>query len=517
MSVWDLTSDDVAIEPELEPDLLDSDNARHPAAQAFVIFGATGDLARRKILPALARLATKRALPDDFIVVGVARSPMSDDEFRQICVEAAPLEGSEEWEKRVARFSYLAIDGHAGAHYEPLVERLALLDETMGTLGNRVFYLAIPPDQFANVILGLGEAGLNEPGKGGEFCRLVIEKPFGVDIESAIQLSNDVHAQFKEEQIYRIDHYMGKETVQNILAFRFANAIFEPIWNRRYVDHVEVLVAESIGIEGRGEFYEHAGALRDIVQNHVMQVLALTLMEPPNAVEGNMIRDEKVKLLRSVDVVDEKEALNQVVRGQYGAGFIDSERVVAYREEPGVDPKSETETYVAMRLDVDNWRWAGVPVFVQTGKRLRERKTEVVLVFQRPPHLPFLGKLARDLRADSLTLRIQPDDGISLCFGAKVPGPSFRVRNVSMNFLYSQAFPGETVDAYDRLLLDVMVGDPTLFIRDDEVHRAWEIVAPFQKVFAEDVAPLAPYRAGSWGPEEADELIQASGKRWRAT
>jgi glucose-6-phosphate 1-dehydrogenase len=512
MSVWDLTSDDVVVEPDT--DEYDFDVSRHPAAQAFVVFGATGDLARRKILPSLARLASRGSLPDDFIVVGVARSPLSDDEFRRICLDSAPLEGSDEWEKRVARSCYLAIDGH---DYAPLAERLVSLDETAGTLGNRVFYLAIPPGQFASVVSGLGEAGLNKPGRGGEFCRLVIEKPFGVDTESAVQLSDDVHAHFKEEQIYRIDHYMGKETVQNILAFRFANAIFEPIWNRRYVDHVEVLVAESLGIEGRSEFYEHAGALRDIVQNHVMQVLALTLMEPPSAVEGNLIRDEKVKLLRSVVVVDGKEALNQVVRGQYGAGFIGSDRVVAYREEPGVDPKSETETYVAMRLDVDNWRWAGVPVFVRTGKRLHERKTEVVLVFQRPPHLPFLGKLARDLRADSLTLRIQPDDGITLCFGAKVPGPTFRVRNVSMNFLYSQAFPGETVDAYDRLLLDAMVGDPTLFIRDDEVHRAWEIVTPFQHAFAEDAAPLAPYRAGSWGPEEADRLIEASGKKWRTT
>ncbi len=515
MSVWDLSSDDVVVEPEADD--YDLEDVRHPASQAFVIFGATGDLARRKILPALARLAARGSLPDDFVVVGVARSPMSDDEFRQICLAAAPLEGSGEWEKRVARFSYLAIEAHDSAQYAPLVERLALVDDTMGTRGNRVFYLAIPPDQFATVVRCLGESGLNEPGKGGEFCRLVIEKPFGVDTASAVQLSDDVHAHFKEEQIYRIDHYMGKETVQNILAFRFANAIFEPIWNRRYVDHVEVLVAESIGIEGRGEFYEHAGALRDIVQNHVMQVLALTLMEPPSAVEGNLIRDEKVKLLRSVVVVGEKEALNQVVRGQYGAGFIGSEPVVAYRDEPGVDPKSETETYVAMRLDVDNWRWAGVPVFVRTGKRLHERKTEVVLVFQRPPHLPFLGKLARDLRADSLTLRIQPDDGITLCFGAKVPGPTFRVRNVSMNFLYSQAFPGETVDAYDRLLLDAMVGDPTLFIRDDEVLRAWEVVAPFQRVFAQDAVPLAPYRAGSWGPEEADQLIEASGRRWRTS
>ena len=516
MSAASLGEADGSLALEADFEGLDLATPRHPEPLAFVIFGASGDLTRRKILPALAGLAERGSLPDDFVVVGISRAELSDEEFRTRALEAAPASGSSEWEKRVSRFVYVSGDNSDPATYQRLQERLRVLDETAGTAGNRLFYLAIPPGQFPVVVEGLGVAGLNAPAEHGNFVRLVIEKPFGVDLESALQLSDDVHAHFNEEQIFRIDHYMGKETVQNILALRFANSIFEPIWNRRHVDHVQVMVAESIGIEGRGEFYERAGALRDIVQNHVMQVLALTLMEPPAEVEGNVIRDEKVKLLRSVVVADPKEALAQVVRGQYGAGFIDGVEVPAYRDEPGVDPKSETETYVAMRLDVDNWRWAGVPIFVRTGKRLMRRETEVAMVFQRPPHLPFAGKLARDLRPDALTLRIQPDDGISLSFGAKVPGPTFRVRNVSMDFLYSQTFPEEAVDAYERLLLDAMIGDPTLFIRDDEVQRAWRIVTPFQRAFAEEEPPLAIYRAGSCGPDEADRLIEETGRKWRS-
>lgn len=504
------------VEIDLDAQELDSSSGRELDSLAFVIFGASGDLTRRKILPALARVAERGALPENFTVVGVARSPMSDDEFRSLCLDAAPLNGSSEWEKRVARFTYLSGDSEDAATFAALAKRLNGLDETAGTGGNRLFYLAIPPEHFAGVVKGLGGAKLNRPGERGNFARLVIEKPFGVDLESARQLMADIHEFFQEEQIFRIDHYMGKETVQNILALRFANSVFEPIWNRRHVDHVQVLVAESIGIEGRGEFYERAGALRDIVQNHVMQVLALTMMEPPAAVEGDLIRDEKVKLLRSIVVADEQEALAQVVRGQYGAGFIDGEPVPAYRDEPGVDANSQTETYVAMRLAVDNWRWAGVPVFVRTGKRLQSRLTEVAMVFQRPPHLAFAGKLAEDLRPDSLTLRIQPDDGISLSFGAKVPGPTFRVRNVSMDFLYSETFPGQAVDAYDRLLLDAMYGDPTLFIRSDEVLRAWAIVMPFLRAFQQGGPALALYRAGSWGPDEADQLVESTGRRWRS-
>jgi len=491
------------------------EGTRRPDPLAMVIFGASGDLTRRKILPALSRLAERGSLPEEFTVVGVARSPLSDEEFRQRALDADPTGTSSEWKRRVAHFSYIAGDDADPATFTRLAEKLCDVDASVGTAGNRLYYLATVPEQFAVVVRGLGRVGLNTAGKPGGFARLVIEKPFGADVDSARRLSADIHAHFDEAQIFRIDHYMGKETVQNILALRFANSVFEPIWNRRHVDHVQVMVAESLGVEGRGEFYEHAGALRDIVQNHLMQVLALTLMEPPGSAEGDVIRDEKVKLLGSVVVFDEKEAAAAVVRGQYGAGTIGGEPVPAYRAEPGVDAHSEVETYVAMRVDVDNWRWAGVPIFVRTGKRLPQRVTEVVMVFQRPPHLPFAGKLARDLRRDSLTLRIQPDEGISLMFGAKVPGPTFKVSSVSMDFSYSQSFPDQTVDAYDRLLLDAMVGDPMLFIRDDEVQRAWTIVRPIQESFADWHPPLARYAAGSWGPEGADRLIGTVNRHWR--
>jgi len=491
------------------------ESTRQADPLALVIFGASGDLTHRKILPALSRLAKRGALPREFTVIGVARTPLSDEEFQDRALQAGGSDSSPEWRERVRHFSYISGDGSDPATFERLAQRLASADKTVGTAGSRLYYLATVPAQFAAVVRGLGQVGLNVAGREGGFTRLVVEKPFGTDLESARQLSADIHAHFGEQQVFRIDHYMGKETVQNILALRFANSVFEPVWNRRHVDHVQVMVAESIGVEGRGAFYEQAGALRDIVQNHLMEVLALTLMEPPAAAEGDVIRDEKEKLLRSVVVFDDKEAVSQVVRGQYGAGSIDGETVPGYREEPGVDPHSEVETYVAMRVEVDNWRWAGVPIFVRTGKRLRRRLTEVRMVFQRPPHLPFAGKLARDLRRDSLTLRIQPDDGVSLAFGAKVPGPTFTVGNVSMDFSYSERFPGQTVDAYDRLLLDAMLGDPMLFIRDDEVQRAWTIVRPLQQAFVAGALPLEHYPAGSWGPQGADRLIGSVERHWR--
>jgi glucose-6-phosphate 1-dehydrogenase len=494
-----------------------AEDARRPDPLVMVIFGASGDLTRRKILPALSRLASRGSLPEEFTVIGVARTALSDGEFQKRALEAADDGGSSEWKRRVARFSYVAGDSGDPETYARLCEKLTMADGHVGTAGNRLYYLATVPAQFAAVVRGLGRAGINIAGKMGGFCRVVIEKPFGTDFDSARRLSADVHAFFDEEQIYRIDHYMGKETVQNILALRFANSVFEPIWNRRHVDHVQVMVAESLGVEGRGGFYEQAGALRDIVQNHLMQVLALTLMEPPGAAQGDVIRDEKAKLLGSVVVYEKSEAISQVVLGQYGAGSIDGKPVPAYRDEPGVDPHSEVETYIAAHIDVDNWRWAGVPIFVRTGKRLPHRLTEVRMVFQRPPHLPFAGKLARDLRRDSLTLRIQPDEGISLAFGAKVPGPTFTISNVAMDFSYNERFPGQTVDAYDRLLLDAMVGDPTLFIRDDEVQRAWTIVRPVQEAFADWEPPLARYAAGSWGPKEADRLIGKVDRHWRTS
>jgi len=324
-----------------------------------------------------------------------------------------------------------------------------------------------------------------------------------------------VHEAFKENQVYRIDHYLGKETVQNVLALRFANAIFEPIWNRRYVNHVQITVAESLGVGHRGGFYENAGALRDIVQNHVMQVLALTLMEPPATFDAGGIRDEKVKALRAVDILSPAEVAQNVVRAQYRSGWVQGAEVHGYRDEEGVDPHSQTETYVAMRLKVDNWRWAGVPIYVRTGKYLPKRVTEVAMEFNRVPHLPFAISQAEGLEPDALVLRIQPDEGITLRFGAKVPGQAFRVRSVSMDFFYGAAFLEETPEAYERLLLDALLNDPTLFIRSDEVAQAWRIADPVLEAFEEGNLPLARYEAGTWGPPEADALLDSDGRRWR--
>ena len=478
---------------------------------ALVMFGASGDLTARKLLPALASLAGNGSLADGFVLVGVARTKWSDDEFRDHCLEAVP-DAKPVWAELVKSFRYVSGNYDDDATFKRITEILAELDEakaSVGTAGNRIFYLATIPALFGEVARGLARHGLNRPGPGGKFARLVIEKPFGRNLETAMALDETLHECFDESQIYRIDHYMGKETVQNVLALRFSNSIFEPVWNRRYVGHVHVTVAESLGVEHRGSFYETAGALRDIVQNHVMQVLALTLMEPSATMDPTSIRDEKVKLLRSVMPPRPDEVGSAVVRAQYTPGTIDGQRVPGYREEEGVDPQSTIETFVAMRLTVDNWRWAGVPVFIRTGKRLAKRSTEVVMVFQRPPHLPFAGKLTRGLQPNVLILRIQPDEGISLRFGAKVPGQDYRVRTVAMEFSYKEAFGTDPPEAYERLLLDAMIGDPTLFIRTDEVEQAWRLLEPIQEAFAEGYPHLSLYAAGtgdrlrppgSWSP-----------------
>jgi glucose-6-phosphate 1-dehydrogenase len=423
-------------------------------------------------------------------------------------------EPSPTWDGLVSGFRYVAGDYVDPATFSQLAKVLEEVDRDRGTGGNRVYYLATVPTVFAEVAGALGHAGLNQPSQPDAFVRIVIEKPYGRDLASALALDTAVHAVFDESQVYRIDHYLGKETVQNVLALRFANAIYEPIWNRRYIDHVQVTVAESLGVGHRGGFYETAGALRDIVQNHVLQVLALTLMEPPATIDAQGIRDEKVKALRAVDIMTRDEVATNVVRGQYDAGWVEGEQVSGYRQEEGVSPYSTTETYVAMRLKVDNWRWAGVPIYVRTGKRLPKRVTEVAMTFHRVPHLPFSAAEAKGLEPNALVLRVQPDEGITLRFGAKVPGQAFRVRTVSMDFSYGAAFLEETPDAYERLLLDAMVGDPTLFIRTDEVEQAWRIVDPILDAWADD-APLARYQAGTWGPAEADRLIEADGRAWR--
>jgi glucose-6-phosphate 1-dehydrogenase len=505
----------------LENPLVELTLERVAPPAVLVVFGASGDLTSRKLMPAIERLALRRLLPGGFSVVGVARTEMTDQEFldhmRKIVDEGRADEDARHvWDAFAdGGFRYVAGDYGAPETFERLAEVLDELDRTRGTSGNRLYYLATPPTTFESIITAIGAAGLNKPVDDDAFVRIVIEKPYGHDQRSAAALDAVVHSVFDESQVYRIDHYLGKETVQNVLALRFANAIFEPVWNRRYVDHVQITVTESLGVGHRGGFYEQAGALRDIVQNHVMQVLALTLMEPPATFDADGIRDEKVKALRAVDIYAPEQVPSEVVRAQYQRGWVEGVEVPGYREEEGVDPHSETETYVAMRLLVDNWRWAGVPFYVRTGKRLPKRVTEVAIQFKDVPHLPFALSQAEGLDPDLLVLRIQPDEGITLRFGAKVPGQAFRVRSVSMDFFYGAAFLEETPEAYERLLLDALVGDPTLFIRADEVEQAWRIVDPVLAAWEEDDVPLARYEAGSWGPHEANLLLERDGRRWR--
>jgi glucose-6-phosphate 1-dehydrogenase len=485
------------------------DRSARPAV--LVIFGASGDLTRRKLIPAVARLARHKRLPPNFAIVGVARTPMTDEEFRH----KALGDNGHDLPQLSDGFRYVAGGYDDPATYERLREVLTDLDETRGTEGNRMFYLSTPPQAFPMVVNGLAGAGLNRP-KRGAFARVVIEKPYGHDERSARDLDATVHSAFDESQVFRIDHYLGKDTVQNVLALRFANAIFQPIWDRTWVDHVQITVAETLGVGTRGSFYESAGAMRDIVQNHVLQVLALALMEPPASFSAEAVRNEKVKLLQAIRLPTNRDIDDLAVRGQYTRGGSRDDLMPGYREEPGVDPLSRTETYAAMRLDVDNWRWAGVPFYVRTGKRLPSRVTEVVLQFQRPPHLPIAAEQLTELEPDALVLRIQPDEGISLRFGAKVPGHSFRVRSASMDFSYGATFQEESPEAYERLLLDALIGDATLFIRADEVEQAWRIVDPIIERWANDTSSIPTYEAASWGPADADRLIGRSGRRWRS-
>jgi glucose-6-phosphate 1-dehydrogenase len=488
---------------------------RIPEPTIMVIFGASGDLTGRKILPALARLADRGVLDDGFTVIGVARTAWTDQEFRDHVAESTP-EAGPKWKALTERFKYVTGEYDHPDTFDQLKAHLDEADHVDGTDGNRLYYLATIPSVFGLVANALATHGCSGPGEGGTFARVVVEKPFGRDLSSALELNDQMHKAFEEPQIYRIDHYMGKETVQNVLALRFANAIFEPIWNRRYIEQVQVTVAESLGVEHRGGFYETAGALRDIVQNHVMQVLALTLMESPTSTDADRIRDEKVKLLQAIDIPTPDEAVDKSVRGQYTAGTIDGEPVIGYREEEDVAPDSEIETYLALRLRVENWRWAGVPIYVRTGKRLPARVTEVALTFRQVPFLLFDHRASRDLRPNTLILRIQPDEGISLEFGAKVPGEKFHLRSVAMDFAYAEAFAGtEAADGYERLIHDAMVGDATLFIRSDEVEQAWRIVDPYLAAWSEPGASMHMYEAGTWGPHMADLLVERSGDEWR--
>jgi glucose-6-phosphate 1-dehydrogenase len=495
-----------------------------PPPTAMVVFGGSGDLAHRKIVPALYNLELHRLLPQNFAFVGSSRSEYSDEEYRADMRKAVeefsrtqPIQ-HQVWESFASRLHYVSGSSSDPATYHRIGDLLDGFDRDLGTDGNRLFYLSLIPKLFPDTVRGIGKSGLGGRGWDRGYSRVVVEKPFGHDLDSARELQELVTTVFPERDVFRIDHYLGKESVQNIIAFRFANGIFEPVWNHHFVDHVQVTVSESLGIEHRGNFYETAGAIRDIFQNHELQVLALVAMEPPASFEPEDVRNEKAKVLKALRRLEGETVDAHVVRGQYGPGWIDGKEVPDYRQEPDVHPDSVVETYVAAELRVDNWRWAGTPFYVRTGKRLPKRATEVVVQFKSAPHLPF-GEAAQDgLEPNALVLRIQPDEGITLRIGAKVPGPSMEVRSVSMDFSYGTSFSDDLPDAYERLLLDVMLGDPTLFPRWDEVEQAWQAVQPILDRWTEAPAPEFPnYEAGSWGPKAADELIARDkpGRRWR--
>jgi glucose-6-phosphate 1-dehydrogenase len=489
-----------------------------PDPAVMVIFGASGDLTARKLVPALYDLAAQRRLPLEFAVVGVSRTEMSHEEFREKLRKSLEEHRSgkvsdDVWKSFSNGIYYLAGDSKKAESYDELKEFLKQVDGERGTRGNRAFYLSTSPSLVPAIVERLGEAGLNN-GEDGGWSRVVVEKPFGRDLESARELNEGIRRYFKESQIYRIDHYLGKETVQNILALRFANGIFEPIWNQHYVDHVQITVAEDIGVGTRGAFYEEAGALRDIVQNHLMQILCLTAMEPPVAFDAQSVREEKVKVLKAMRRIPEDDVRNNAVRGQYERGWVWGEEVTGYREEEDVAPDSVTDTFVALKMFVDNWRWAGVPFYVRAGKRMPKKSTEIAIQFKPTPHTPFAGDDTEDLDPNVLVIRIQPEEGISLKIGAKVPGQGFEVSSVNMDLLYGTAFLEEAPDAYQRLLLDLMLGDPTLFIRADEAEAAWSILAPVMEAWAEK-KEVAMYPAGEWGPKDSDGLLERDGRKWR--
>jgi glucose-6-phosphate 1-dehydrogenase len=492
---------------------------RTPEPCTVVIFGATGDLTHRKLVPALYNLQRERLLPPGFSVIGAARRDWSDDYFRQGLrddTKTFSRSGLQEdlWQTFAEGISYVRVAFDDPAGYQALATRLAEIDAQRGTAGNRLFYLATPPESYATIIQHLGAAGLARP-MANSWVRIIVEKPFGRDLASARALDTELHQVFQESQVYRIDHYLGKETVQNILVFRFANGIFEPLWNHRYIDHVQITVAESVGVEGRGGYYEHAGALRDMVQNHLMQLMTLTAMEPPASYRAEAVRDEKVKVLRSVRPIAVEEVLQATLRGQYGPGISGGNPVPGYREEPGVSASSTTESYVALRFFIDNWRWAGVPFFLRTAKRMPKRVSEIAIQFRQVPLMLFDNGPLDDIDPNVLAMKIQPDEGISLRFSSKVPGQSNQIRPVTMDFRYNSSFGVESPEAYERLLLDALLGDSTLFTRSDEVEASWSLITPLHQFWQEVAAPQFPnYEAGSWGPKLADEFL-GNGRKWR--
>ncbi|HEV2528695.1 MAG TPA: glucose-6-phosphate dehydrogenase [Thermomicrobiales bacterium] len=499
--------------------------SRVPDPCVMVIFGVTGDLTARKLMPSLYDLAVGHPLPEGFAIVGVARRDWTDESFREE-MRAAVVRGArtpvtdQAWKQFSEGLFYVQGDFATEQTYTDLSARLNAIDAERRTQGNRLFYLATSPNAFPDIVRNLGESGIAERreiygDEGASWNRVVVEKPFGHDVESARTLIQEMASVFSEEQIYRIDHYLGKETVQNVMAFRFANILFEPIFSRSYVEQVQITAAEAIGVEGRGGYYDDSGALRDMVQSHLLQLLTVVAMEPPAVFDGDAVRDEKVKVLRAIVPPQGSTVETRTVRGQYGAGFAGGKPVDGYIGEKGVKEGSQTETFAALKLEIDNWRWADVPFYLRTGKRMPRRVTEIAITFKKVPHLMFrnLGDSAPD--SNVITMRIQPDEGIALRFAAKVPGPSNRLRNVPMDFYYGSTFGEASPDAYERLLLDAMLGDPTLFQRRDEVETAWTLMQPILDGWAEGKSPTRTYESGTWGPAEADQMLRDDGYQWR--
>ncbi len=490
---------------------------------AIIIFGASGDLANRKLIPALYDLSAHACLAPRFAIVGFARTPLTDDAFRAAAGEATrkssevgPVDEAK-WREFAKGLAYVSGEYHHPEAFDKLAARLQALDRERGLGGNRLFYLATPPAVYPLVIEQLGRAGLARHPQGQARVRIIIEKPFGRDLASAKKLNETVLGVFDESQVYRIDHYLGKETVQNLLVFRFGNGIFEPLWNRNYVDHLQITAAENLGVERRAAFYETTGAARDMIQSHVLQLTSLVSLEPPAVFDATAVRNEKIKVLQSIRPYTAETVGQLIVRGQYGPGKLDGAPVPGYRQEPGVKPASMTETFVAAKLAIDNWRWAGVPFYLRTGKRMARRYTEIAIQFRRAPHVVFRG---REVEPNWLVLNIQPDEGISIAFGAKLPGTQMRIKSVTMDFWYRTTFGPGSRNAYATLLNDCLRGDATLFDRADSVEAAWALVDPILETWyaarpSGKQPPLAMYPAGSWGPPEADELIERDGRHWR--
>ncbi len=508
-----------------------AENERHPFLQglskhrgapptAVVIFGASGDLTARKLIPAVYNLAADNLLPADFHLVGYGRKEIPDEEFRQLAADAikefSRREMNDEvWQRVAERTSYVAGGYDDPAAFEKLAEHLKQIDEKVGREVQPLFYISTPPSVFAPILENLGKSGLAGKHLGkGHHAKVIIEKPFGRDLESALSLNATIRSVFEEHQVYRIDHYLGKETVQDLLVQRFANSIFEPLWNRNFISSVQITVAEEVGVGTRGGYYEQSGALRDMIQNHTMQLVALTAMEPPVSLDAEAIRDEKVKLLRAIQPLNLGEG-GDVTRAQYSAGMIAGQPAKGYLEEEGIAPESNTETYAGIRLSINNWRWQGVPFYLRSGKRMARRVTEIAVQFKRPPGTLFAGG-SFDLACNTLSFQIQPDEGLSLILNGKVPGLETRTQPVKMNFRYSTTFGSNTPEAYERLVLDAMIGDGTLFIRGDEAETSWKLYTPLLEAWAAAGREgMDSYPAGSWGPSSAEALLAADQNTWR--